>query len=280
MKKLDPYLSYIATTGNLPNKDYVMAYDCRFLYVLSGEGELLTESKKHPLSGNTLAYYPAGVPYFLKSNPQKPLLFVTVNFDFTRTYPKRTAPFGPVKPQDFLIENERPTQTELGVECFRSAFTIENAFSLREDFISLDTLFKNEELFAEEECAAFLKYVILKIASHFNTERHENKIVRRVIAYVGENIAGELDNHTVAKHFGYHPYYLSSLFKLYTGKSLHRYVYDTRLKIAADMLLQTEASIYEIAEKCGFRNANHFSVKFKEKYGRSPSVWRAMNSII
>lgn len=280
MKRLDPHLSYISITSNLPNKDYVKAYDCRFLYVLSGEGELLTESESFSLSSNTLAYYPAGIPYFLKSSDVDPLYFVTVNFDFTRSYPKRTAPFGPVKPCDFLQENERPTQTELDVEWFCSAFTVESAFSLREDFVLLDSIFKKDELYAEEECAAFLKYLILKIANHFNSERLENKIVRRVSGYIEKNLTAKLDNNTVASAFGYHPYYLSSLFKLHMGKTLHSYVCDTRLKAAVDILLHTEAPISEIAEKCGFQNANHFSVKFKKKYGQPPSVWRARNSII
>lgn len=280
MRRLDPSLTYIAITNNLPNKDFVKAYDCRFLYVLSGEGEMITDDGHFSLLKNTLAYYPAGVPYLLKSDVENPLTFVTVNFDFTHTYPKRTAPFGPVKSCNFLPENERPTHIELGLEWFYSAFTVENAFFLHEDFLSLSSLFKKEDIFKEEACAAFLKYVILKIASYFNAERHENKIVRQVTDYIEQNYAAKLDNNAIANYFGYHPYYLSSLFKIHKGMPLHQYVYDKRLKYAVDMLLHTDAAISEIAEKCGFQNPNHFSVKFKQKYGQPPTVWRSLNGVI
>ena len=55
MEKLNPFLRYIAITSHLPNKDFVVAYDCRFFFVLSGEGELITDGKRFPLKENTLA---------------------------------------------------------------------------------------------------------------------------------------------------------------------------------------------------------------------------------
>jgi transcriptional regulator GlxA family with amidase domain len=51
-------------------------------------------------------------------------------------------------------------------------------------------------------------------------------------------------------------------------------LYNKRLEIAADLLLQTGSSVGEIAERCGFVNVFHFSRKFKEAYHRSPLTWR------
>lgn len=53
-----------------------------------------------------------------------------------------------------------------------------------------------------------------------------------------------------------------------------RELYNKRLEIAADLLLQTGYSVGEIAERCGFVNVFHFSRKFKEAYHRSPLAWR------
>lgn len=280
MERLNPYLNYIATTSHLPNKTFVRAYDCRFLFVLSGEGELITRNEQFLLSKNTLAYYPAGSDYFLKSSIKDPLSFVTVNFDFTRSYPKRTAPFGPVKPCDYLPKNERPTQTEISLKWFSSVFTIENAFFLRDDFILLSSLFEKEEAYTDEMCATLLKYIILKISNHFCTERQENKIVRQVIDFIEDNYANELDNSIIAVRLGYHPYYLSTLLKIHTGKTLHKYISDARLKYGVNLLLHTAMPISEIALKCGFQNANHFSAKFKKQYGEPPSKWKKLNNLI
>lgn len=280
MKGLDPYLRYIATTDYLPNKDFVKAYDCRFFFVLSGKGELITENGQLALSENTLAYYPSGLAYLLKSSKESPLSFVTVNFDFTRSYPKHASTLCPVKPCDYLPDKERRTQTEIGEKRFSSVFTLEHAFSLRDDFVLLAKLFGKDEAYTEELCSALMKYIILKISNHFYNTRRENETVRQIVDYIEANCAKRLDNVSLAAHFGYHPYYLSSLFKIHTGKPLHQYISDVRLKFAVDMLLHSDMPISEIAARCGFQNANHFSVKFKKRYKESPSRWRRLNGII
>ncbi len=280
MERLDPFLRQILTTTHLPNKDFVKAYDCRFFFVLSGKGELRTEEEFFSLSENTLAYYPSGLAYFLKSSTDYPLSFVTVNFDFTRSYPRHTTTLRPVRPCDFSPDLERPTQNELSEKRFYSAFTIENAFSLRDDFVKLASLFSKEAAYTEELCAALLKYIILKIANHFASARQENAVVRKVMDFIEANYGKRLDNSALAALFGYHPYYLSSLFKLHTGKTLHQYLSEARLKIGADLLLCTDMPISEIALKCGFQDANHFSASFKRLYRKSPSVWRRLNSVI
>ena len=91
MKNLEPYLRYIATTDYLPNKFFVKAYDCRFFFVLSGKGVFKTETESYPLSANMLVYYPSGTAYFLSSDPNDPMMFVTVNFDFSNSYPRYTS---------------------------------------------------------------------------------------------------------------------------------------------------------------------------------------------
>ena len=280
MERLDPYLRYVAISDYLPNKDFVKAYDCRFFFVLSGEGELRTKDKSFALGANTLAYYPSGTAYHLISSVKNPLTFVSVNFDFTRTYPRRVATLRPVPVGDFLQELERPTYSEVGEASFFGAFTLEHAFGLRDDFVSLASHFSKRGAYSEELCAALLKYIILKVAANFATPVGDNELVERVMDFIELNPEGGLDNGSIAAHFGYHPYYLSSLFKNHTGKTLHRYVLEARLGYGSELLLSTELSLGEVAAKCGFANVNHFSVKFKQQYEESPAKWRCKNRVI
>ena len=53
MKNLNPYLRFVAKTSHLPNKEFVKAYDCRFLFILSGDGKFITKSSCYDLSENS-----------------------------------------------------------------------------------------------------------------------------------------------------------------------------------------------------------------------------------
>lgn len=280
MKNLNPYLRYINKTSYLPNKNFVIAYDCRFFFVLSGTGEFLTENDKFRLKENTLVYYPSGVPYFIKSDQDNPLNFVTVNFDFTRNLEEIKNTLRPVKLCDFEKEKERPTQLEIDEEIFRFVLLIKNAYFVREDLESLSGFFRKDEVYSFELCHSILRCIILKIVINSLKSEKKNGVIEDTISFIKNNYDKEINVKTIANSIGYHPYYLSSLFKKHLGKTLSEYLSKVRLDCSIEYLLHTDISIKEIAYKCGFINAEHFSSKFKKAYGVSPLNYRKNNSII
>lgn len=66
-------------------------------------------------------------------------------------------------------------------------------------------------------------------------------------------------------------------FKAIMGLSPIRYLNTYRLQRAADMLINTEKSIQEIAEVCGFDDNSYFSKLFKKKYHVTPHDYRIEN---
>lgn len=279
MKNLNPYLRYIANTSNLPNKDFVMAYDCRFFFVLSGNGKFITENGNYDLTENTLIYYPCGIKYNIKSSKTNPLNFITVNFDFTNTLCEISKTLSPVKPCDFNPLNMRSTHLEVS-EIFSKEFMIKNALVIKNDLLSLAEIFKQNKEYSFYLGHALLRCVILKIAIQLSTPKKLNPTVDNAIDYIENNYHKQLSGKIIAKSLGYHPYYISALFKKHLGKTLSHYLLETKLNHALEMLLHTNKSILEIAYSCGFQNANHFSCKFKLIYGTSPTTWRKNNTII
>ncbi len=67
------------------------------------------------------------------------------------------------------------------------------------------------------------------------------------------------------------------IFKLVTGQTVVHYITDYRLKIAKLMLENSDYSIGQIAEQCGFLEDGYFSRCYKRKYQRSPKQDRAKN---
>ena len=52
------------------------------------------------------------------------------------------------------------------------------------------------------------------------------------------------------------------------------YLQKLRLNAAAELLLQKELSVTEIALACGFSDCNYFSRAFRQNFGISPTEYR------
>lgn len=67
---------------------------------------------------------------------------------------------------------------------------------------------------------------------------------------------------------------LSHRFRAVTGVSVMEYLQSCRMAKVKQMLAETDCSIGEIVEKCGFSDNSNFSRTFKKRTGFSPSDFR------
>lgn len=72
----------------------------------------------------------------------------------------------------------------------------------------------------------------------------------------------------VSKHYFCH------VFKTVTQKSAMEYLREYRINIADVMLVNTEKSVSQIAEECGFESVAYFCRAYKRQYGVSPGKRR------
>ncbi|MGQ7889484.1 response regulator [Paenibacillus sp. WC2504] len=75
---------------------------------------------------------------------------------------------------------------------------------------------------------------------------------------------------------GYTENYLSMLFKKETGKTITDYVTNVRMKTARELLKNPDYKIFEISEKIGYADPNHFSRSFKQLEGMYPTEFRKL----
>lgn len=66
-------------------------------------------------------------------------------------------------------------------------------------------------------------------------------------------------------------------FKKYFDISPAKYLKAKKLEKAANLLIQTDLPVKEIAWKCGFENADHFSTSFTSIYRKTPRAFRSEN---
>ena len=86
----------------------------------------------------------------------------------------------------------------------------------------------------------------------------------------GKMIELDYDAETVAAELGMSISKLNRIFRTMYATSLHSYVKDKRLELAARILEQNNIQISEAALKSGYTNMSHFSKSFLKKYGVLP----------
>ena len=267
------FLRYVARMENLPNRTPVRAYDTRFLFVLSGKGELRLPERTIPIAENSLCYYPAGTPYFPTSTGGAPLSFITVNFDFTTDYASCTKSYHPVPIHEPLDEALlKPTHLDFPHAPFKEAFVLHGASHLRESFIRLEKEKNSPIPFHNERATAILSYIIYDILGE--AQREESTLARSLSEYLSAHYRTIQSNSEVAQALSYHESYLNKVMKEFFGTTIHAFLTSKKLEEAEGLLLYSEMSIEEIAEQVGFVNTKHFSTLFRRKYGTTPSNYR------
>jgi len=129
-------------------------------------------------------------------------------------------------------------------------------------FADLTTLF----------CSLLVHNLLEPVSDADAYKKSEN--IKTCIKYMDANYAKKITLNELAELVHMSPNYFCSYFKKQTGISLFTQLNYIRIKKASKLLRNSEASISDIAESCGFDNVSFFIRKFKETKGCTPSVYR------
>lgn len=73
---------------------------------------------------------------------------------------------------------------------------------------------------------------------------------------------------------GINDFKLKKGFKEIFNQTVYGCLFNHKMEMAHNLLYDTERSIKDIAETCGYEHASHFSKAFKRKFGLSPLAYR------
>jgi AraC-like DNA-binding protein len=96
--------------------------------------------------------------------------------------------------------------------------------------------------------------------------------------YLRNNFYYSINRDHVAHKFGLNPSYLSRLFTVNSGVSFTMTLRRLRMEYAALLLKNTDMTLVEITEQCGYLSYTYFSTAFKKYYSMSPGQFRDHNS--
>ncbi|WP_019240830.1 MULTISPECIES: response regulator [Bacillus] len=139
-----------------------------------------------------------------------------------------------------------------------------------DDFCTLTDLFE------------WLTDFILTISLNFDYSSRnsmEKRIFSKIEAYILENIDKDISLTRVANVFFYNPTYLSRLFKNKMNINYVMYITEIRMNYAKECLKNSNYSVLEVANMCGYNSYKHFVKTFKKITGITPSEYRKMRGV-
>jgi AraC family transcriptional regulator len=98
--------------------------------------------------------------------------------------------------------------------------------------------------------------------------------LRRVLDYIGDNLAKDLSLSELSAVAGMSSHYFAEMFRRSTGYAPHKYVLLQRIERAKQGLCDNGYSILEVGLNAGFQNSSHFARMFRKFVGTSPSRFR------
>lgn len=96
----------------------------------------------------------------------------------------------------------------------------------------------------------------------------------KALKYINENYDQNINLDSLAYFVNLDKSYLVRLFKSKYGSTPIEYLIDYRLYQARTFLLNTDMTVTEISERCGFNSSSYFISQYKKKFGCTPSESR------
>lgn len=101
-------------------------------------------------------------------------------------------------------------------------------------------------------------------------------ILEKINRYVREHLSKSVTISDIAAELGYSVSHLRAVFRDRLGVSLGRFMRESRLSEAAQLLQNSEFNVSQIGERCGFESLYAFSRAFRKAYGIPPRAYRQL----
>lgn len=101
-----------------------------------------------------------------------------------------------------------------------------------------------------------------------------NKNLSDIINYISENYSYNISTDDISTNCKISKSWIYRLFKNYLETTPMRFLNNIRILHACDILLTTNATITEVAMRCGFASTSYFENIFKQVTCQTPSMFR------
>lgn len=101
--------------------------------------------------------------------------------------------------------------------------------------------------------------------------------LRKVVATVEADLREDHSVAALANLVNLSKSHFSRAFRISTGLSPRQWIIQARVRLALSKLADSEESLAQVAQNCGFAEQSHFTRTFTQVTGVSPGAWRRAN---
>jgi len=106
------------------------------------------------------------------------------------------------------------------------------------------------------------------------------KRVFRAMNHISRNIERDLPLEEIARVAAFSPFHFHRIFKAVAGETAAEFTRRLRIELAANRLLaRPRGDVTSIAVASGFSSSQNFAKAFRQRYGMSPTEYRAAKSV-
>ena len=132
------------------------------------------------------------------------------------------------------------------------------------------------------EAARMVMDILTGLDKHIETEYVEtaqSNLIRRVQEYIFENIGNDIGVDQIARSLGVSREHLSRIFRQQLNESPSEYLRKRKMELACKLLISTNLTCKEIAERIGYENSVSFNRAFKHLVKMPPGQLREIGYV-
>lgn len=145
---------------------------------------------------------------------------------------------------------------------------------LSKEMYSIFTLAKENKEDCTEEIICILNRIFLKMRDNVKVIDYTSDMAEKMKEYLRNNAASKFKMEKLCKYISRSESQTIKIFKEAYGITPYAYFLNKKIKLAKDMLLNTNLSVKQIANNLSFADEYYFSNVFKQKTGISPTKYR------
>ena len=237
-----------------------------FLLIQEGNGSIVSRDKSYPMGKGTLCFIGSNKYHY--TFPDVPEKYIRSKlFVYSEELEKLSR----------LLSHNRELYNLLGEGHIAVALLSEYDLQRAEDiFEELNKLKTDPAYFQVKSYSAILDLTVMLSRSMSEKLPYHFDNIQIAVEYINHHITEDISIDQVCAACYLSKYHFCRLFKKKIGLTVMEYILKTRIAMAKELLCETNMSVTEISEACGFSSISYFSRTFKSETGVSPLQYKKL----